>query len=677
LAPHLSPPSILRVGRLSSLDDEMITSFFKKAPPAAAPSEEEPVHAAAPTDSAAKRLKVAAADGGSANKGLTPANNTNGGDKKARRRGVIDDSDDEMPAEVTPAPLASLDGGESTAVPMETERETAQEKPDEKATVPAAPPVTDADASAAVKPAAAKVASGAASSSSSSLQGPSSKAKEAESDEGEDDDEDDDEDEEAASDAEEQPAAADGPSSKKPLALKQAKSKSKSKASAKQGVTAASVAYHKYDVLGAATWKPGAPVPYLFLARVFGKIEDESKRLLITEMMANAFRTVIATSPGDLGAVMALATMRLAPAYEGIELGIGDSIMVKAVAETCGRSVKAIKADMEEVGDLGVVAMTSRTKQVTLCKPKALSVAAVLKTLKEIAQTSGSEAMKRKGDKIKTMLVAAQEKEAQYLVRSLQGKMRIGLAEQTALVALAHAFVLQHPCKEDGTPSDAAPCTLRGEALQERLAHAETVIKQVYSEMPNYDIIIPALVKHGIDKLHEHAQLTAGVPVKPMLAKPTKGIGEVLDRFSNCAFTCEFKYDGERAQIHLLEDGTVKIFSRNSEDNTTKYPDIAAIVPRAVKQGQTKSAILDAEAVAVDTKTGAILPFQVRNRHPAALKAPAPLAPSPPPKTRGLTTSFPPPDLPASRCSRRASARTCPPRTSPSRFASLPSTCST
>ena len=143
------------------------------------------------------------------------------------------------------------------------------------------------------------------------------------------------------------------------------------------------------------------------------------------------------------------------------------------------------------------------------------------------------------------------------------------------------------------------------------MAFAEGVIKQVYSEMPNYDIIIPALVHHGIDELHKHAQLTAGVPVKPMLAKPTKGISEVLDRFSNCAFTCEFKYDGERAQIHLLEDGTVKIFSRNSEDNTTKYPDIAAIVPRAVKKGQTTSAILDSEAVAVDTKTGAILPFQV------------------------------------------------------------------
>lgn len=37
-----------------------------------------------------------------------------------------------------------------------------------------------------------------------------------------------------------------------------------------------------------------------------------------------------------------------------------------------------------------------------------------------------------------------------------------------------------------------------------------------------------------------------------MLAKPTKAIGEVLDRFENKHFTCEYKYDGERAQVRLF-----------------------------------------------------------------------------------------------------------------------------
>ena len=50
-----------------------------------------------------------------------------------------------------------------------------------------------------------------------------------------------------------------------------------------------------------------------------------------------------------------------------------------------------------------------------------------------------------------------------------------------------------------------------------------------------------------------------------------EGITEVLDRFDKVDFTCEYKYDGERAQVHLTEDRTVKIFSRSSLDDTHKF----------------------------------------------------------------------------------------------------------
>ena len=52
------------------------------------------------------------------------------------------------------------------------------------------------------------------------------------------------------------------------------------------------------------------------------------------------------------------------------------------------------------------------------------------------------------------------------------------------------------------------------------------------------------------------------------------------------------------------------VYSRNSEDNTTKYPDIIARMPRALKEGVV-SCVIDAEAVAWDTEQQQTLPFQI------------------------------------------------------------------
>lgn len=139
---------------------------------------------------------------------------------------------------------------------------------------------------------------------------------------------------------------------------------------------------------------------------------------------------------------------------------------------------------------------------------------------------------------------------------------------------------------------------------------------------------MPAMISNGIQKLGDACKLQPGVPLKPMLAKPTKAITEVLDRFENQAFTCEYKYDGERAQIHYVAKdhadeyvdaipgatkdaakGVASIFSRNSEDLSKKYPDILAKLQSWVKEG-TKSFVLDCETVAWDVTEKKVLPFQ-------------------------------------------------------------------
>ena len=70
---------------------------------------------------------------------------------------------------------------------------------------------------------------------------------------------------------------------------------------------------------------------------------------------------------------------------------------------------------------------------------------------------------------------------------------------------------------------------------------------------PNYTALLYGILEFGadIEELDKRLYMRIGVPVKPMLAKPTKGIHIVLKRFEGIKFTCEYKYDGYRAQVHF------------------------------------------------------------------------------------------------------------------------------
>nr|BAC76762.1 DNA ligase I [Coprinopsis cinerea] len=356
-------------------------------------------------------------------------------------------------------------------------------------------------------------------------------------------------------------------------------------------------------------WKVGQPVPYAALAKTFSLIEATTKRLEKNAILTAFLLLVIQRSAKDdhksLLQAVYLCINRLSPDYVGIELGIGESLLIKAIAESTGRSLAVIKADLKKEGDLGLVAMNSKNSQKTLFKPKPLTLPFVFTQLKDIALTTGNASQAKKVGIITKLLAACQDVEAKYIVRSLEGKLRIGNAERSVLVSLAHAAVLAERERADKKWSQ--------DKLTARLEEGAEIMKAVYSELPSYDSVVPALLEGGIKGLRERCKLTPGIPLKPMLAKPTKAIREVLDRFENKRFTCEYKYDGERAQIHRLDDGTVGVFSRNSEDMSKKYPDLVDQLSKCIKKN-TKSFVLDSEAVAIDRTTGKLMPFQELSR---------------------------------------------------------------
>ncbi|SCV74763.1 BQ2448_7792 [Microbotryum intermedium] len=371
-------------------------------------------------------------------------------------------------------------------------------------------------------------------------------------------------------------------------------------------------------------WEAGKDVPYSALADTFELIAGTTKRLEITAMLTKFLISVIEKTPSDLLRTVYLCINRLAPDYESIELGIGESLLMKAICQSTGRKMDQIKSEFKTQGDLGLVAMTSRAKQLMLQKPPPLTVKKVFDLLKNVATVSGKDVSRwynrlpmlivtdhvpmtvlqsqsRKIGFIQKLLLACEGIETKYIIRSLEGKLRIGLAERTA------SFVTAETRKEGRHFSH--------EKMAQRLEEGTSILKDVFSQLPSYDLVIPALVKHGISNLKENCHLTPGVPLKPMLAKPTKAISEVLDRFEDKLFTCEYKYDGERAQVHYLEGGSIKIFSRNSEDMSQKYPDIIEQLPACInRKAGTTSFVIDCEAVAWDPEEKTLLPFQELSR---------------------------------------------------------------
>ncbi|MPC75152.1 DNA ligase 1 [Portunus trituberculatus] len=130
-------------------------------------------------------------------------------------------------------------------------------------------------------------------------------------------------------------------------------------------------------------------MPYLALAKTLEAIEETSGRLKIVEILANFLRSVIVLSPDDFLFCVYLCLNKVAPAFEGLELRIGDTILIRAIAQASGRSPEKIKADAERLGDLGIVAEQSRTNQRVMFQPAKLTVAGVFKKLKEIALMTG------------------------------------------------------------------------------------------------------------------------------------------------------------------------------------------------------------------------------------------------------------------------------------------------
>lgn len=180
------------------------------------------------------------------------------------------------------------------------------------------------------------------------------------------------------------------------------------------------------------------------------------------------------------------------------------------------------------------------------------------------------------------------------------------------LIALSRAFLLSAPPNAPWHPTPrSALSKLPKQSLSEALAPGEELVKASFARRPNYNDLLPTLLRLGIHpQLLHDCGLALHIPLRPMLGGITRDLGEMLTKLQGRDFACEYKYDGQRAQVHCDDEGRVSIFSRHLELMTDKYPDLVALVPR-IRGEEVRSFIVEGEVVAVDRETGELRPFQI------------------------------------------------------------------
>jgi DNA ligase-1 len=305
----------------------------------------------------------------------------------------------------------------------------------------------------------------------------------------------------------------------------------------------------------------------------YEQLEATTKRLEMTDILAALLSM---TPPAEIDKVVYMTLGELYPAYVGLELGVAEKLAARAIRQVSGAGEKELNELFSRHGDLGTVAeLLLRTKEQTTLFVQELTVEEVYGSLEKIAKASGPGAVDVKTAVLSKLLAMATPVEAKHIVRIVTGKMRLGVADMTVLDALAKAF-----------------------------GGDREVYERAYNHSSDIGLVAKTAAVEGVEGVSKF-RVRVGIPVRCMLAERLSSAVEILEKMDGVGFT-EYKYDGERMQIHKAGE-KVWIFSRRQENITQQYPDVVEAVEKYVKAAE---AILECEAVPLDPDTGETLPFQ-------------------------------------------------------------------
>ncbi len=312
------------------------------------------------------------------------------------------------------------------------------------------------------------------------------------------------------------------------------------------------------------------------LAKYLEKLEGTASRNDMTRILADVYRKARKEEADKLSYLL---LGELLPSYRGVEFQIAEKMMIQVIAAAYEKPVASVRARYRQKGDLGDVAyeLASATRDAR----HDLTVAEVYERMYRIAEDAGEGSQERKVRAMAALLKALDPVSAKYVARIPVAKMRLGFSEATLLDALS--LVVQ------GDKS------------------ARPAIERAYNVTADIGAIAARIKKGGLASL-VRLRASPGTPIRPSLAERVSRISDALEK-AGPEVGLEEKLDGLRIQIHVWKEGAEKrvvLFSRNLENTTAMFPEIAA----AARRLPARSVILDGEAIGYYAKTGMFAPFQ-------------------------------------------------------------------
>lgn len=313
------------------------------------------------------------------------------------------------------------------------------------------------------------------------------------------------------------------------------------------------------------------------LAEYLERLDKTASRNEITRILAELFKKA---GEEEIDKVCYLILGELLPAYRGVDFNMAEKLMATALSVAYKKTPAEILRLYKSRGDMGDIAYELSQKAKTGRK-SALDTIFVYDTLLEIARYSGTGSQDRKIKKMAGLLSFLDARSAKYASRIPIGKLRLGFSDPTILDALS--------LMERGDKS------------------LRPLIERAYNVKADIGIIAKKVKKSGVKSL-SNLEAEPGLPIRPSLAERLNTAEEVLEKVGP-RVGIEQKLDGFRTQIHVLRGAgrkEVMLFSRNLENTTPMFPEIAA----SAKMLAVEDIILDGETIGYNAEMDHFAPFQ-------------------------------------------------------------------